>query len=182
MLVIHPKDRTTLMLQLLYKAWEVQLIDQSFSKKEICHVLNHTSVYDRIMLLGHGSDKGLFSRDNDEEEVFNRLIVSHSHARYLRKHGGNLIGMWCNADLFAESEGLHGLFTGMIISELNEALVYDVETTQEELNRENIKLTQRLRSLLDENIPLSEIPQRILILDDVHTPLTKFNYKKFRYL
>lgn len=36
-------------------------------------------------------------------------------------------------------EGLHGLFTGMIVSELSEALLYQVETTQEELDRENVK-------------------------------------------
>ena len=53
-------------------------------------------------LNGHGSDKGLFSRDNDEEDVFNRLIVYHPHTRYLRKHGGNMIGIWCNVDIFCK--------------------------------------------------------------------------------
>lgn len=181
MLVIHPKDRTT-MLQLLYEGQEAQLIDQSFSKKEIRHILNHTSSYERIMILGHGSNKGLFSRENDEEDVFDRLVIFHPHARYLRKHGGNMIGMWCNANLFAKAEGLHGLFTGMVITEMNEALVYEINTNQEELNKENIKLAQRLRSLLDENIPLSDVPQRMQALDDVHTPLTEFNYKNFHYL
>lgn len=49
----------------------------------------------------------------------------------------------------------------MIVSELNEALLYQVKTTQEELNRENVKLARRLRALIDERIPLSEIPKRI---------------------
>src|SRR5574344_1584914 len=166
MLVVHPKDRTTAMLQLLYEGQEVHMIDQSFSKKDICHVLNRTSIYERIMLLGHGSDKGLFSRANDEEDVFNRLMIYHAHARYLRKHVGNMIGMWCNADLFAKAEGLHGLFTGMIITEMSEALIYEIDTNQEELDRENLKLAWRLRSLLDENIPLSDVPQRMQALDD----------------
>jgi len=43
-------------------------------------------------------------------------------------------------------------------------------------------LVKRLRSLLDEDIPLHEIPDRILAMDDVHSPLTKFNYKNFVYL
>jgi len=102
MLVIHPKDKTTAMSLVLYEGQKAQLLDQTFSKKEICHMLNHTSVYERIMLLGHGSDKGLFSRDNDEEDVFNRLIVYHPHTRYLRKHGGNMIGIWCNVDIFCK--------------------------------------------------------------------------------
>ena len=34
------------------------------------------------------------------------------------------------------------MFTVMIVSELREALLYQVETTQEELDRENVKLAQ----------------------------------------
>lgn len=92
------------------------------------------------------------------------------------------MALWCNADLFARKEGLHGLFSGMIISELNEALVYEVPTTQSELDEENVKLARRLRTLLDESIPLSDIPQRMFELNDTHTPLTDFNYSHFYYL
>lgn len=70
----------------------------------------------------------------------------------------------------------------MIVSELGEGLLYNVETTQEELERENVKLAQRLRTLLDEGIPLSEIPRRMQSMDDVHSPLSTFNYGNFYYL
>lgn len=182
MLVIHPKDRTTAVLSLLYEGLEVKLMDQSANSAQIKKILNHTSQQERIMLLGHGLDKGLLSRENDEQDVFERLLVHHPHAYYLRKHSGNIVALWCNADLFARKEGLHGLFSGMIISELSEALLYEVDTSQEELDRETPKLISRLRSLLDEEIPLHEIPSRIQAMDDVHSPLTKFNYKNFFYL
>lgn len=183
MLVIHPKDRTTEVLAGLYEGLEeVCLLDNTHKNSIIEHHLNHTPKHERIMLLGHGSDKGLFSREDDEKEAFDRVIVRHTHAYYLRKHGANIVAVWCNADLFARNEKLHGLFTGMIISELSEALMYNVETTQEELDKENIKLVQRLRALLDDETPLREIPQRMLELDDAHTPLTEFNYKNFYYL
>lgn len=107
--------------------------------------------------------------------------MGHPHTYHLRKHGGNIVAVWCNADQFARAEGLHGLFTGMIVSELSEALLYQVETTQEELDRENVKLAIRLRTLFDERIPLNEIPKRMLAMDDVHSPLTTFNYKNFFY-
>ena len=55
-------------------------------------------------------------------------------------------------------------------------------TAQEELDRENVKLARRLRTLLDERIPLSEIPKRMLAMDDVHSPLTTFNYNNFYYI
>ena len=146
------------------------------------HLLHHVSTQKRIMLLGHGSDKGLFFRKDDSKEEFDKIIVGHSHAYHLRKHGGNIVAVWCNADQFARAEGLHGLFSGMIVSAMSEALLYQVETTQEELDRENVKLAMRLRTLLDENIRLSEIPERMLASDDVHSPLTTFNYQYFYYL
>lgn len=182
MLVIHPKDTTTSVLSGLYEGLEVRLLDNTHNNSTINHHLHHTSKQERIMLLGHGSDRGLFSRENDKQDLFNRIIIRHSHAYYLRKHGANIVAVWCNADLFARKEKLHGLFTGMIISEFSEALLYDIKTTQEELDRENVKLVNRLRSLLDEGTSLMDVPQRMLELDDAHTPLTEFNYKNFYYL
>ena len=182
MIVIHPKDWTTAMLSTLYEGLEVQVIDGDCSTKEMNRLLHHVSPQERIMVLGHGSDKGLFFRHDDSKEVFDRIIVGHPHAYHLRRHGGNIVAVWCNADRFAKAEGLHGLFTGMIVSELSEALLYEVETTQEELDCENVKLAQRLRTLLDEGIPLSEIPRRMQSMDDVHSPLSTFNYGNFYYL
>lgn len=92
MLVVHPKDRTTRMLAALYEGQQVRLFDQNFSSAEINRALFHTSRQERILLLGHGSDQGLFSRENDEADGFDRLIVSHTHAYALRRHGGNLMG------------------------------------------------------------------------------------------
>ena len=182
MLVIHPKDKTTVMLSALYDGLEAQVVIDCRSTKEMGHLLRHVSTQERIMLLGHGSDKGLFYRADDSKEGFDKIIVGHPHAYHLRKHGGNIVAVWCNADLFARAEGLHGLFSGMIVSELSEAQLYKIETTQEELDSENVKLARRLRTLLDERIPLSEIPKRLLAMDNDHSPLTTFNYKNFYYL
>lgn len=182
MLVIHPKDKTTAMLSALYDGLNVHVVNGDCSNKEMGRFLHRVPSRERIMLLGHGSNKGLFFRADDSKDEFDRIIVGHAHAYHLRKHGSNIVAVWCNADLFARAEGLHGLFTGMIISELNEALQYDVVTTQEELETENVKLAQRLRTLLDEDIPLNEIPKRMMAMDDVHSPLTTFNYGNFYYL
>ncbi len=182
MLVIHPKDKTTDMLRTLYSGCAALLVDSPCPASEIRHLLHHTSQSERIMLLGHGCDRGLFYRTDDSSPLFDGIIVGHSHAYYLRKHGANLVGIWCNADLFARNEGLHGLFSGMIISELSEAELYNVSTTQEELDIENIKLANRLRHLFDEKVPLNEIPQRLRELNDTHTTLTDFNYNNFYYL
>lgn len=70
----------------------------------------------------------------------------------------------------------------MIISEMSEAELYGIPTTSEELSNENIKLAKNLRKLLNEDIPWYEIPEKMLSLDDSHTPLTEFNYHSFFYL
>lgn len=94
MLVIHPKDKTTAMLSALYDGQVAQVVDDYRSAKEMAHLLYHVSTQERIMLLGH------------------------SHAYHLCRHGSNIVAVWCNAGQFARAEGLHGLFTGMIVSEV----------------------------------------------------------------
>lgn len=181
MIVIHPQDRTTQMLSILYRDCpDVRLVDQSWSKHEINHLLHAALPREQIMLLGHGGDKGLFSRPDSENAGFDRIIVGHQQAYYLRPHC--LIGVFCHANLFAENEHLHGLFTGMFISEMHEAEEYGIVTSQQELDQENDLFMKRLRALLDEKVRFSEIPGRMKLLDQSHTPLTEFNYHSLFYL
>ena len=183
MLVIHPKDRTTGMLAALYEGVaQARVIDGCLSNAAICRALRHTPRTERIMLLGHGCATGLLYRDDDTRPFFNRVLVGHPQAYELRRHGSNIVAVFCNADQYARANGLHGLFTGMIISEMAEAEEYGIATTQEELDRENVKFAERMRSLLDEGVLLSDIPKRMLALNDTHSPLTDFNYANIFYL
>ncbi len=182
MLVIHPKDSTTAVLSILYEGMEANVVSCNCSHKKMEQLLHHVSMQERIMLLGHGSDKGLFYREDDTAEEFDKIIVGHSHAFYLRKHCGNIIGIWCHADNFARAEGLHGLFSGMIISEQQKAAEYGVAAMQEEIAASNHVMFSKLRQLLDERTPLHEIPQKMKVWDEEHTPLSTFNYGNFYYL
>ena len=179
MLVIHPKDQTTAMLSVLYSAQATRVIETDCSANQMGHLLHHTSKLERIMLLGHGSDQGLFYRQNGSEEGFDRIIVGHAHAYHLRKHGSNLIGIWCYADHFARKEGLHGLFSGMIISDVKEAAEHGITIQQSSIDQTNIRLFNRLRNLLDNETPFRDIPQLLESMDDEHTHLSTFNYRNF---
>ena len=181
MIVIHPKDRTTKMLELLYKDSPHTLVDTTLSKNQLRALLYNEPSVERFMLLGHGGPEGLFTRTDDTQNSFTKLI-DHSFAHILRKHQGKIFAVFCHAKFFAEKEFLHGLFSGMIISEMSEAIYYGITTTEEELAQENVKLAKRLRTLLDENTPWCLIPERILQMDDVHSPLTEFNYHNFFYM
>lgn len=181
MLVIHPEDKTTDMLTVLYEGLGHTRIAQDCGSNRLNHILYHTPKAERIMLLGHGSHKGLYFRQNDDEELY-RTIVSHPQAYYLRRHGGNLIGIWCHAVDFARTEGLHGLFSGMIISEMSEAEDYGIVTNREDMDKTNRIMFARLRRLLDDGTPLHEIPVRMKTLNDEKSRLAMFNYENFYYL
>lgn len=181
MLVIHPKDKTTSMLSALYDGMEAQVINDYHSTKDIGHLLHRTSPQERIMLLGHGSNQGLFFRHDDTKDGFDHIIVGHPHAYHLRRHGSNLIGIWCHADKFARKEGLHGLFSGMIISDKWEAQEYGIITLQHLIEESCERMFAQLRKLLDDGIPLHEIPERMKALVD-HSLVGSFNYEKFYYL
>ena len=182
MLVIHPIDRTTEVLKMLYAGLDARVVSDDCSNKEMDHLLKHTSTQERVMLLGHGSDKGLFFRRDDTKNEFDKVIVAHRNNYMLRRHDGNIIGIWCHANLFAQAEGLHGLFSGMMISEESEAEEYGSAATHEEILASNKVMFGKLRRLLDEHVPLHEIPARMRALDNEHTPLSEFNYGNFHYM
>lgn len=181
MIVIHPKDRTTQMLERLYEGISCQKLDATLSKNQLRSLLYSVPYSEPIMLLGHGCGDGLFTRDDDTMDEFTKLI-DHSFSYILKKHSGRIFAVFCHAKDFAEKEHLHGLYSGMIISEMSEAELYGIPTTMEELDNENIKLAMNLRMLLDKEVPWCEIPQMMQSLDDSHTPLTEFNYHSFFYL
>lgn len=184
MIVIHPKDKTTELLSLLYVGEDTKCFTQLQSGHEIERAFHHCPRKERIMLLGHGSDRGLFSKEDDAEEDFDRIIVGHPQTYYLRRHGNNLIGIWCHADLFARKEGLHGLFSGMIISDTKEAEIYGTITLQYYIDETNEIMFRKLRKLLDEGCPLCDIPRIMKELRDtkVYNPIAEFNYESFFYL
>lgn len=79
----------------------------------------------------------------------------------------------------SRKEHLHGLFSGMIVSEMKEAQEYRISCSQEDLDRENANLAERLRALFDHNMPFQEIPSRLVEMDTARTKLTRFNYNNF---
>lgn len=181
MLIIHANDPTTSFLRELYAERNdiSGRIDEHNTNGEVIHAMKGA---DRIMMLGHGCKHGLFGLA-DKNGMY-RPLVYNRHVEFLR--GKECIGIWCYAHDFAVEYKLRGLFSGMIISELAEAqqvsekLSIDISPTHEELQQENMKLAQRLRYCLD-HYPLSEIPSRMLALDDARTPLTNFNYSNLFY-
>ena len=176
MTVIHANDPTTQFLSLLYSQRE-DLKAHITEKNTNMEVIRAVRSDNSIMMLGHGNRYGLFSIPR-KDGTYNRHLINSDHVQFLR--GKPCIGIWCHADQFADDYKLHGLFSGMIISELKEAEDEEVTTTREELDREMVKFATRLRDCLQQ-YDLKEIPARMRELDDTRSPLTQFNYNNLYY-
>jgi len=176
MTIIHANDPTTQFLSQLYsERGDVSMhITEGSTHSAVVRAIRSDSC---IMMLGHGNPYGLFSKPNKKGR-YERLLVADRDANFLRDK--TCIGIWCKANQFAEHYKLHGLFSGMIISELKEAIDLEIPTTQEELNLENDKFARRLAHCLA-TCELKDIPDQMKALDDVRSPLTTYNYNNLYY-
>ena len=176
MTVIHATDPTTQVLSLLYQQREDvrMLITERNNSSDVQRAIRTDDV---IMMLGHGNEYGLFSKPEKNGD-YKRFLITDKHVQFLRDR--TCIGIWCYANKFAEKYKLHGLFSGMIISELQEAIDLGVPATKDEIDREMAKFTIRLKDCI-ETYGLEQTPLRIKELDDVQSPLITFNYGNLYY-
>lgn len=171
MVVIHANDLSTKVLSLLYFSRNdvTELISEANTNAEVMNALRSDNY---ILMLGHGNQYGLFSKPN-KKGVYDRFLITDRHVQFLR--GKVCIGLWCYANRFAEKYGLRGLFSGMIISELQEAKENNIVTTKEEIDVQMESFTVHLKYCID-NYEFIEIPKKMLELDIIRSPLTHFNY------
>ena len=176
MTVVHSSDPTTQVLTLLYESRKdvACRITEASGNGAVVRALREAEC---VMMLGHGNPYGLFSSP-EKDGKYRRFLVTDRHVQFLRNK--TCIGIWCYANEFARRYGLRGLFSGMIISELQEAIDLGIPATKEEIDREMEKFTQRLRWCI-ETMELREVPARMAELDDVHSALTTFNYSNLFY-
>lgn len=173
MTVIHANDPTTKFLSYLYERRQdvSARITEASTNSDIQRAIRGD---DNIMMLGHGNQYGLFSKP-DKNGEYNRFLITDRHVQFLREK--TCIGIWCHANKFAER---YGLFSGMIISELQEAIDYEIHATKEEIDVEMEKFSLRLNECID-RFGLAEASLRMRDLDDVKSELTIFNYTNLYY-
>lgn len=124
-LVIHPKDPSTDFLSIIYKDKDWNIItDPKISKRKLRY---HIKIHDRIIMLGHGNEFGLVHN--------NRYLIDSTYVYLLREK--ECVCIWCNADQFVKKYNLIGLYSGMIISEIDEAYLYSVRTSIDDIEKSN---------------------------------------------
>jgi hypothetical protein len=129
-LIIHPKDRSTTFLDIVYESVvDKTVITGGISKEEVNELIKE---HDRVMMMGHGCPDGLFSVGQFQTK--NGLIVDYNTVNFLKE---NSVFIWCNADRFVRKHNLKGFFSGMFISEVGEANYCGVYGTDQEIVNES---------------------------------------------
>jgi len=128
-LVIHPSDNSTAFLKPIYEGIEDKtVITHGKRRDEIIELIEN---HDRVMMMGHGSPSGLFGIG------FERMfVIDNGLVEYLNKKENNVF-IWCNADRFVERFSLKGLYSGMFISEVGEAVFCGLYGTKQEVVTES---------------------------------------------
>jgi hypothetical protein len=134
-LVIHPKDSTTDFLKIIYRDLNCTVIDFNISKSKLRTLINN---HDRIIILGHGTEKGLLG--------FDRFIIDSNYVYLLRNK--ECIFIWCNADRFVNKYSLKGFHTGMFVSDSSEAHMYNLKSNIQLINSSNESFAEAVRDNL----------------------------------
>ena len=155
-LVIHIEDPSTDFLEDIYidKYWDFIDYDY-FPEQDLKEIISR---YDRIVMLGHGSPSGLFGNRG--------YIIDDSFGPLLKTK--ETVCIWCNADKFVERHGLKGFYTGMFISEVQEAKMCGIHTaTQESIDYSNELFAELLGDLIFiEDDILTEMKERYWVDND----------------
>lgn len=110
-LFIHINDPSTTFLSAIYSGINADVITRNTMTP---NELNKRIMrYDRIVMMGHGSPRGLF-------DCRGSFVISKDNVEALRDKEN--IYIWCHANAFVANYGLKGFSTGMFISEVGEAV------------------------------------------------------------
>lgn len=119
-LIVHPNDRSTDFLKRIYSQISTPtLITGGITKSDL---IDSIDTHDRCLFLGHGLHTGLLSMNKFKTRDL--TILDGSMAPILKSQTNNLY-IWCHAKSFVQKHDLHGIFSDMFISEINEALYYN---------------------------------------------------------
>ena len=150
-LVIHPHDTSTHFLKPIYEDIPNKtVITGGWSIAEVESLI---SMHDRIIMMGHGSPKGLFGIN------FNRSYIIDKDTVGLLENK-ECIFIWCHADLFVKEHNLKGFHSGMFVSEVGEALMYKLKGDKKLINESNNAFAFMLGSVINK-MPLKEVYEQV---------------------
>lgn len=176
MIIIHIDNNSSdaAILSKIYEGLEDIVVCYNRSKSNIKRLLRITSD-EPVMLLGHGTQRGLLNVSQ------NGFAVGSEHVEWLRNRP--VIGIFCYASEFADRYKLHGFFTSMFISNMQEAIIEqrDQGATNENIAYQQELFCNRVRKLIINNTPLIQWYEILQSQADLSLPFVRFNYEALTY-
>jgi hypothetical protein len=131
-LIIHPKDPTTSFLTPIHKKLKHKtILTEGADQDTIFDLLQKKN---RLIFMGHGSAKGLFSLDKFPSP--SPYVIGDQFIELLRSKKDNIF-IWCFAADFAREYQIPAFCTGMFISEKREAIQYGLTNATEKMIEES---------------------------------------------
>lgn len=158
-LIIHPEDESTNFLCAIYSNLpDCTVMRSGFFHNEVRAAIKS---HDRIIMLGHGSPGGLFNVN--EYEINGSYVIDNRVVDLLREKKDSIF-IWCNADQFVTRNKLSGFYSGMFISEVDEACCYNISAAQFVITNSNDLFSTSLGLILKGTPSLKQIHERIKAL------------------
>jgi len=175
-LIIHPQDTTTRFLCGIYDTIPNKtVINGGITKDQLRKKIDE---HDRILMMGHGSPAGLFSVGQFPDAY--PYIIDESMVDMLQDK--ITVYIWCNADKFVQRHSLYGFYTGMFISEVNEALYFNfwnLDNLERLIDESNYAFSAIVAKHIDEglfNMFKNVIVEYGLIANQ--NPIARFNLER----
>jgi hypothetical protein len=145
-LIIHPADRSTVFLKDIYEPLENKIVINRGVKahRELNQSIQNA---EQVIMLGHGTENGLLA-----VQMFGMTsyVVDKSLVSALAEKDNNVF-IWCFAKDFVKKNNLKGFCTGMFISEMDEAIHYGVDCTENDIIISNKAFASILSNALAQN-------------------------------
>lgn len=122
---------------------------------------------DTLLFCGHGTEYGLLA-----PKRFGIYVLHEENVFQIKAN--NVIGISCHCSEFAKLTGLHGFFSSMFISNVDEAEYYSVNATVEQVTRSNLDFFRLINRMLSGEIDNHEC---ISMMEELgkDNPVSKFN-------
>jgi hypothetical protein len=146
-LIVHPKDKSTNVFKSIYSNEnDYKVINGQIFKTELCELIQS---HFRTIFIGHGTSRGLSNLNMFKYK--GEYIIDHHCKNVLNKSNQNIY-LWCYANRFIKNNQLKGVFTGMFISDLQEAKQYNIENVKKkDIDASNVFFSQTLASYINKN-------------------------------
>ena len=111
---------------------------------------------DTLLFCGHGTSYGLLAPNTYGEYVIHEMNAGKIHAK-------NVIGIMCWGAEFAERVGLHGLFSSMFISNIDECVNMCVESNQQEIEETDKLILGVVSEVVKGDITMNECLDKLKV-------------------